>query len=150
MPAILTIKGTEDVMRALEAMGGKLSGRVARRAVTKAARQLVAAAKAAAPKDSGALKASIGVRVKQLGGTAQGGGKRGKVGGTMYAAVGPRRKFERNGNKPSKYAHLVHNGKINADGSFTPGRPFILDAFNATKAAAIDTVTSEIAMEVKP
>jgi HK97 gp10 family phage protein len=78
----------------LEGVKKAVSNRITRKAISKALKPVKRAEKDEAPIDTGALRASIGQRVRTY--------KNGVV-----AIVGVRSKFEKKGRKPPKYAHIV-------------------------------------------
>lgn len=108
------------------------------------------AAKARAPKRSGALKQSIGIKSQK--------GTRGKT--AALAIVGARVKVQKavkplRGKKkviarPAKYAHLVEKGtKAHAGHPGTKPRPFLRPAFDAVKTQALAAAAKVIAAEIQ-
>lgn len=128
------ITGAREIRDALRKLPKELQ-RAAEKAVLRAGAQPIAkAAKARAPKDSGLLKKSIGLRVAT-------------VKGETSARVGPRTGMKRqvtrkrpNGKTytemadPNNYSHLVELGSSRA-----PAKPFIRPAVDA---AASDTLAA--------
>ena len=128
------ITGAREIRDALRKLPKELQ-RAAEKAVLRAGAQPIAkAAKARAPKDSGLLKKSIGLRVAT-------------VKGETSARVGPRTGMKQqvtrkrpNGKTytetadPNKYSHLVELGSSRA-----PAKPFIRPAVDA---AASDTLAA--------
>ena len=117
----LTVSGAGALKLTLDEIVGKIARRAARRAVTEASKLILEVAKANVPKDTGALKKSLGRKVAAL-----------KSGGGYIAIIGPRydsKKLAAKGRKkrfgkyrrrkgyaqvmfvnPVKYAHLVEYG----------------------------------------
>jgi hypothetical protein len=96
----------DDPEKRLASLKRAVRNRILRKAVRAGSKITIAAARKDSPKVSGALKASIGVRVAVH--------KRTKA---VYAAIGPRRRFQfkRKGKvqsvgAPTKIAHLVLGG----------------------------------------
>lgn len=100
-----------------------------------------------APTQTGALKASIAVKIQKY-----------KDGG-VTAFIGPNRRFvSRYGNRPSKYAHLVEFGHVAVSpdkgttrrkGSatairFVPPKPFIRPAYDVSKLAVEQIVQDQL------
>lgn len=159
---------TIDPVVALKELKGAVQRRVMRKAVRAGAKPLVAAMRAAAPKDTGTLKKSIGVRITTT---------RKK---DVVAIVGPKRRFVRvvRGRKyvATKYRHLAERGRRAVRqgikkgqkfkgkpfpiakgifrGSAGParGRPFVGAAGNAAQqalAAVNQVVAAELAKEAQ-
>ena len=95
-------------------------------ALLKAATPGVKSARAAAPKESGALKKSIGKRGLTYNKTQ-----------TAFVKVGPKEQtsVQHGGQvrRPAKYAHLVEFGHKARDGSTVAPRPFMRTAFEGEK-----------------
>lgn len=114
------------------------------KAVKAGAKIVQAAAKARAPKRSGALKQSIGIKAKK--------GSRGKT--LAFAVVGARTKvakqFKGKTIKPAKYAHLVEKGTKPHGGH--PGakpKPFLKPALESQKAAVGKAILATLAAEIE-
>jgi HK97 gp10 family phage protein len=102
----LRFKILDDPDKRLVTMKRALRNRILRKAVRAAAKPVRQAAKANAPRLSGALAASISVRIAVNRRT-----------GAVYAVVGPKRRFEFRRRKrtvssgtPTKIAHLIEGG----------------------------------------
>lgn len=120
------------------------------KAVKAASRIVQPAAKAGAPKESGAMAQSIGTKAVK--------GTRSKTG--ALAVIGARVKVRklvkrgRGGKRvlavPAKYLHLVTGG-TKPHGSHPGSRPnpFMLSAFSATKGRALDAARSTLAAEIQ-
>ena len=160
----LTIKGGKALERALKDIDSKVRNRVIGSALKKAAKPIVKAAKAKAPKDSGLLAKSIGTKFKV--------NKRRGVG---YVVIGPtdskqtKARSKLSGNKakrnPAHYGHLVEMGtkphankytrvgdQIIPVGSWHPGtgpRPFLRPAFDANKGALVGAVRAELKSAIR-
>ena len=137
----MTLTGDKHLAKLLTGLGDKVARKVTRQAVTTAANPVLKAARAKAPKRTGLLAKSLGKKVKTS-----------KDKQTVTALVGPRRDvvgtFEGKPYKPSRIAHLVENGKINADGSHTPAQPFLRPAADETQGQALSIMTQKFAAGV--
>ena len=158
------ITGVEDLLKGLKTIGKKLREQIGREAVTTALVPMVNAARyyAGQSSETGALAASIGVKVKPY-----------QKGAAIFGIVGPRRGFDRPDpsgkgvRKPTKYAHLVEFGHYTKAGSgkfggakkgtkVTPEnatayvlpQPFMRPAFAATKDAMTQTLADVIGERV--
>jgi HK97 gp10 family phage protein len=131
-----------DHRRALKLLGERVAKRVSRKAVTAGSAPIVKATRAGAPQESGLLAKSIGRKIKAFGDT-----------GNAYAIVGARRdvvgEFNGQTRRPANYLHLIELGHINADGSFTPGNPFVKRASESTREQAQAAVRAKLESEIK-
>ena len=96
-------------------------------------RPILASAKAACPKDTGALANSLGIIKRRY--------RRGTI---LYYILGPRRKVYRNRKThefPSRYAHFVEFG-VAVRG--IPARPFLRPAWDAASSGFEDRVVARI------
>ncbi len=122
--------GDKRLTRTLRRLPGKLQRKILRPALRAAASPIAKAAKRKAPKRSGQLKRSIGVRVVPQ--------RLHRISGGLVVDVGPRPGFTTiiNGQRhdPQKIAHLVEGGTEN-----TKAQPFLRPAFdeNVGKAKKI-------------
>lgn len=118
----MQLTGDVQLMRRFKELPAKLQKKHGRRGVAKAARIVVKAAKANAPKRSGQLKKSLGYRPKTY-----------KSG--VFAIVGPRKGFRININgkphDPAKIAHLVEMGHGGPHAA--PEKPFLRPAMDSTR-----------------
>lgn len=111
------LEGLEDVLKRLGTVRKAVQGRIVRKALEKATKPILSAAKAKAPKGAtGLLRKSLGRKAKtyRRSGTSMiilgprtGFAKQGKK-GKKITALG--KKFRAAGVNPSKYAHLVEKG----------------------------------------
>lgn len=129
------IEGVKEMIAAVAHLKQAARSRILRSAVGKGARIILKAAKGFAPKESGLLRKSLGVKVKVY-----------KATGRVVGIVGPRNdpKFKqavmrRRGkwfpsevySNPAKYAHLVELG--HAGRAPAPARPFLRPAISASQ-----------------
>ena len=97
----LTIDGIDDLEKALRAVGKKAAREAALVAVQHAAQPVVEAARNLATEDTGALRESIGWRVKPY-----------RRGDKAIAVIGPQSKFRGpDGRQPAKYAVAANFNK---------------------------------------
>lgn len=107
------LDGLDEVRNVLKTLPKELADKVLQTALTRAAAPVVKAAKRNAPVRTGALRQSIGTIVKK-----------GKRDGSVYAVIGPRRGYYRQGkalkktadntgaDQPANYGHLVEYGHM--------------------------------------
>lgn len=129
--------GDKALERVLRSLPEKVQRKVTRRAVTKAATPIVKAARTKAPRDSGALAKAINKKIKTYTGTQ-----------TVVAIIGPDTKtqvqYKGKTRRPAYYAHLAHDGHITATGEHVPGNPFLRNAAEEQKPAALQTLKTEM------
>jgi hypothetical protein len=129
----------------------KAQNEIAFSAVFEASQPMVEAARAAAPSETGSLKQSMGVAMRK---------KKWRV----YAVIGPRWGFGKDGREPARYAHLVEYGHrvahkktgklkrktLNMDtkSNEIPAHPFMRPAWEATKAAVFAKLKDVFGREV--
>jgi HK97 gp10 family phage protein len=113
-------------VEAMKAMDRKLRNKTVAKALDAGAAIVAHATRAGAPQESGLLAESIDIKRKTF-----------PHAGTGYAVVGPLTSVAGTHKGklrvPWRYHHLVELGKINRDGSFTPGDPFLKRATEATR-----------------
>lgn len=135
------LEGGKELQRALKTLGVRVQRKVLRQAVNAASTPVVKAARRKAPKQSGLLRKSLGKKLKTY-----------TKNGTVMALVGPRKDVEgeHEGEKrrPARYAHLVENGHVAADGTHVPAQPFLRPAFDETQPQALDTMRRKLAAGV--
>lgn len=137
----LSIDGIDDLEKALRAVGKKAAREAALVAVQHAAQPIVDAAKALAPKDTGALRDSIGWRVKPY-----------RRGDRALAVIGPQSKYRGgDGRQPAKYAHLAEFGHAKAGGGTVAAKPFMRPAIAQASNEAMRTLgeTFGVALKIK-
>lgn len=129
----MQLEGHEQLVAKLNHLPLKLQRKHTRAALNKAARRLVRAAKDRVPKRTGALKKSLGFRLRTYK-------------SNVLAIVGPRSGFrtEVDGKPydPIKVAHLVemgHGGPRPA-----PAHPFLRPAFDATVKSNLALIAEEL------
>lgn len=163
------IQGLAEVVATLKGLPAKLQRKIMRKALSKATKGTVAAARRLVPRETGLLKKSIGRKVVTY-----------KESGVLVVVIGPRKGFRqdvtrRGRGKPSiadpvNYAHLVEFGtkphsllkgassrgrlkKATADlvargiGKIHPGakaRPFLRPAFDQTKGQILQIFAEEV------
>ena len=100
----------------------------------KAMAPLLAATRANAPVDEGALKRSLAIKRARSS----------KL--KPVHLVGPRADYQRGGDRPVRYAHIVEWGRAgNADGKGgMPGTRFMTRAFEATSATVLEILEREL------
>lgn len=167
----ITLTGDTELIKSLESLGEKVYKRVIAKATRKAFAPVVKTAKARAPRETGLLAKSIGVKQKAYARS-----------GRIVTIVGPRTGFAQDvtvntpfGPKkvrrdPAKYAHLVEFGTAPhataalasrkdatgfdiamQSGDDHPGaapKPFMRPAFDANEARAVAIMHSELAAGV--
>lgn len=106
----------------LKSVDQKIRDTAVRDALDAGAAFVLHAARAGAPQETGILAESIDVKRKVF-----------SESGTGYAVVGPLTSVESITRVPWRYHHLVELGKINRDGSFTPGNPFLKRATESSR-----------------
>lgn len=116
------------LMKQLDRLPDRVSRKVSRRAVTFGTTPIVKEYKANVPVVEGNLQESIGKKSKLYGDTA-------------VSIVGARIR----GKFKGYHAHLIENGKINVDGSFTPGQPILRQAMDSTREQVLDRMTRKLA-----
>lgn len=131
-PALQT--DARKLMRQLHRLGPKIEGKVSRRAVSAGATPILRAMKDEVPIDQGTLKASLGKKTKLY-----------KRSGTAIAMTGPRIK----GGQSGYHGHLIENGKVNVDGSFTPGNPFMARAQDKAASEARRVMHAKLAAGIE-
>lgn len=141
------LKGVDDLVRQLDALKRGRS-RIMRKALTKGAKLIVAAARRKVPTRYGLLKKSLGVAIRSYRG-----------GERLVAVIGPRAGFRvqvgtvvRGGIKskpgdpimadPVKYAHLVEFGHGGAHPA--PAHPFLRPALDETGGEVMDAIRNSI------
>ncbi len=129
----MRLEGDAELVRKLNALPVKLQKKHSRTALSKAARRLVRAAKTRIPKRTGALKKSLGVKLKTYK-------------STVLAVIGPRSGFktEVDGktHDPKRIAHLIefgHGGPHAAE-----AHPFLRPAFDSTLKSNITLIADEL------
>lgn len=142
-PGQITLKGDQDVARALRAVGEEIRERAIPQALRAGGRAIVSQARALAPTETGTLKKSLGLVL------------RGRRGQQKYVVLGARRGSEFTGvgpdgkkRVPANYAHLVELGHFKVAAvkgtsrrkgtattiGFVPGQPFLGPALEGSKA----------------
>jgi HK97 gp10 family phage protein len=137
----LTIDGIDDLEKALRAVGKKAAREAALVAVQHAAQPVVEAARNLATEDTGALRESIGWRVKPY-----------RRGDKAIAVIGPQSKFRGpDGRQPAKYAHLVEFGHAKKGGGTVAAKPFMRPAIAQASGEAMRTLgeTFGVALNIK-
>jgi HK97 gp10 family phage protein len=138
----LTIRGNRELGIALERLPKRVFARVMRPAVNAALTPINKAAKRKAPKETGALQASLGKKVRQFPAT-----------GTTWGAVGPRDdpKFRRpdptHPNRPRRpifYAHIVEAGTRTQ-----AAQPFLRPALDEQGDAALHILYTKTAAGIE-
>ena len=112
----IRVVGIESTLRNLERFGGPIYRKHVKAALRKTSKGVLRAVKAAAPKETGALKKSMGAKVTVRRGAARKGGRMTKS-AAAYAVVGPRRRWtqtavrrdtgQQETRRPTKYIHLI-------------------------------------------
>ena len=118
------------LMKQLHRLGPKVEQKVSRRAVAFGATPILQAMRQEVPIAEGTLRDSLGKKTKTY-----------RQSGTAVAMTGPRI----GGKHAGYHGHLIENGKINVDGSFTPGNPFMARAQDKARPDAIQRMTRKLA-----
>lgn len=143
------VEGLDAVLRKLTAVKDAVRKKALRAGVTKASRLAAKAAKARAPKVSGALKKSITQKVK----TTPKGAVLGRV-GPKRGEVQPAKRPGRQGAvaaRPTRYAHLVEKGTGPSPargGATSRARPFLAPAWDEVKERAERIIADEVTAAV--
>jgi HK97 gp10 family phage protein len=130
----MKLEGAQDLARALDDLGSSAARKAVRPAVNAGLTPINKAAKRNTPKESGALRASLGKVVKLY-----------KRTGTIWGGVGARkspkfwREFDGVVRKPAFYSHLVERGTI--DQTAQPYLRPALDAWAAQSLGILRTKT---------
>lgn len=125
----LKIAGADEIGAELQKLPKRLQGEAAMSSLVRATAPLVSAVKALATSRTGALKKSIGFRLRRY--------RSGKV---LFVAIGPRRGvFGPDGEQPSKYAHLIERGHYTkGDKKWVAAQPFMRPAWLTGGRAVLD------------
>lgn len=140
------LRGMADVLRRLQELGRTKAGRILRRALDAATKPILAAARQLVPVESGALRKSLGRRVKTYRGS-----------GVVAVIIGPRRGQKREVERtpkgrlrvvprkratgaggyrnPTRYAHLVERGSRRSK-----AEPFLAPAMSRCRSQAEATL----------
>jgi HK97 gp10 family phage protein len=133
--------GSKELQRTFNTLGERVQRSVLRSAVSVASTPISRAAKANAPRESGLLKKSLGKKVVTN-----------KEKQSVSAIIGPRRNVSgmHKGKlrKPSRYAHLVEKGFIDAAGRFHPPQAFLQPAYDQTQAQVLGVMRDKLATGV--
>lgn len=138
------LQGAKELERKLKKLGDKVHRKVSRQAITAAATPVVKAAKTNAndSKESGLLKRSLGKKVFTN-----------KKSATVVALVGARKdvtgEHEGQIRKPSRYAHLVEKGHIDANGNHVGAQPFLRPALDQTGEQAMAVMRAKLASGIE-
>lgn len=101
------LSGTDEIAANAKRLSLKIQKELVLQSAAAATTPLVAAMAQEAPSESGALKRSIGLRLRRY-----------MSGKLVFVAIGPRKGvWGPNGEKPSSYAHLVERGYFVAVGA---------------------------------
>jgi len=131
---MIQLDGAKELEKKLNTLPVKLQKKHARKAIAKAARRTVKAAKKRVPKRTGQLKKSLGFRPRTY-----------KTG--VFAIIGPRKGFRTvdeagRPHDPAKIAHLVemgHGGPYPAE-----PHPFLRPAFDETASSNLELIAEEL------
>lgn len=119
----------------LRRLPDRVANRAARKAVNAGIAVIVTAVKPAAPVgETGNLKKSVGKKTKQYNRADR-----------TVGLVGPRIDSGRLG----FHGHLVEDGHINSDGSFTPGHPWLRPAATRAMPAAEKRMVEKLGQEIE-
>ena len=113
----------KTLMQQFQRLGERTARKVSKAAVSAGATVVLRHARQEVPVHTGTLKASLGRRVKHYPASA-----------TAVAVIGARI----SGQKRGFHAHLVEDGHVNVDGSFTPGNPWLRRSVDAAEPQAVD------------
>lgn len=112
MKLTFQLGGVREVVRVLRNLEKNAAKKIGRKMVTAGNKVLLRGIKQRTPVDTGTLKKSHGQKVKVY-----------RQSGAVVGIVGPRSSYEKDGRRPSKYAHFVHEKQ-----------PFIQQALDEDKA----------------
>jgi len=126
----IEITGANEIVKALEQLGGKVERKVLRQSIRKGLKPLLDECKADAPVDGGKLRDSLAIL------PALGRKKR----GTIALEVRPREKWYAG---EHYYPAQVEYGRPNLDNHMDPN-PFMLEAFSHRGEASKDVALREI------
>ena len=133
----IKLEGGKELARALQSLGPRVARKVTRQAVNASLTPVLKTARANAPEESGLLKESLDKKTKTYAENM-----------VIVGLVGPdtttQGTFKGELRKPSKYAHLVEEGHIDANGNFVPPHPFIRPAFDENESKMLDTMSQRL------
>jgi HK97 gp10 family phage protein len=134
----MELHGAKDLQDLLNGLGDRVLRKVARQSVSAGATPIAQSAKANAPEQSGLLRKSIKKKVKTYKDTQ-----------TVVAIVGPdssvRGEYKGEKRVPAKYAHLVEDGHIDANGNHVPAHPFMRPAADANESRSAQIIEQKMA-----
>lgn len=137
MSASIQIDGLKELQRKLATLPERVQWKVMRPAVSAAATPVLKSARQKAKKRSGGLRKSLGKKIVTN-----------KKTQSVTAIIGPRKDFQTEVNgkpyKPSRTAHLVEKGFINAAGEHVPGQPFLNPALAETQGQALGVLGTKL------
>ena len=133
----IKLEGVQQLLKNLEQFSQTIQRRIVRKAVSAGSTPMLQAVKAAAPRETGLLKKSIGRKVKTY-----------RNSGVVLVIIGPRSGFrtviDDKPRNPLMYAHLVEFGTSKA-----PAKPFMRPAFQAMKQTAQNIIRQKLAEEIE-
>lgn len=122
------------LMTIFRTLPDKVARKVGRAAVNAGATPVLKAAKGEVPVGlTGNLRKSLGKKTKYY-----------RRSGSSVAMVGPRI----GGGHLGYHGHLIEDGHVNRDGSFTPGNPWLKRATSQTEQAARAAIKSKLAQGI--
>src|SRR4051812_3558974 len=132
--------GGKELERMFRTLGGRVQRKVARQAMSAALTPISNAAIEHAAEDSGALKLALkgGKKV-----TAS--DDKGVTVGLVGARKDVRTTVDGKVRRPSRYAHLVENGHIDAAGNHVSGQPFLRPAYDEHKDESLGIMADKFA-----
>lgn len=122
-----------DPGRTLRGLRDSVKRRIVRKGVRRASAGARRDVKAALPKRTGALVASVSTKVSTK-----------KEGVRVTGVIGPRSQYRKRGKRPVRYAHIVEFGAKHMQGRYAMRK-----TFRSNKAQYIQTMTTTIADEVR-
>lgn len=133
----IEIEGAKQLKKLLDTYGEKVFRKATRQGIRNGASLINKAAKQNAPKESGALKKSLGVKLLT--------NKRTKnITGMVGVRAGHGADYNGKFREPWQYDHLVEYGHVSAGGGQTPAQPFLRPAWESKQGQALKAVRDKM------
>ena len=131
----MSMTGNAELDRRLRLLPDKLQSRVVKKGIRAAGKPILKTAKARVPVETGALKKSLGTKLKTY-----------RHSGNSVLIIGPRTddRYTKGERKPHKYAHLVERGT-----KHIPAVPFMRFAFMSQQDTAKREFQKKLEVDVE-
>lgn len=131
------VEGLGKALKNLSELGVRLKNKSVRKALTAGSKPLVRSTASGAPRGTGKLAKATTSKIKSY-----------KGGAYLLSVVGARNRRYANGQNPSKYSHLVHDGHRNRGGKGRArANPYMRRAAGGGLAAAGRIATNVLTQE---